>query len=247
MQSNPRNRAALLEQWERWLEVPMFCLVIVMIVTLLVPLVTPLSNATYQILEIVDWFIWAIFFLELAFRTFLAEKKFAYLQKNWIDLLIVLLPVLRVFRIFRLIRVLRILRFARVFIFFGKFTQEVKIFLIRHHFHYLAIIICVLVTIGGVLIYNFDKEFAGEDRTFSAALWLSVVNAFSGGYANTYPLGIEAKAVSIVLILFGTVLVSYFTASLASYFTEKEQDVEQERIEKKLDRLLEEVQELKKK
>lgn len=52
---------------------------------------------------------------------------------------------------------------------------------------------------------------------------------------------------SIFLILFGTVIVSYFTASLASYFTEKGQDIEQERIEKKLDTLIEEVKKLKEK
>ena len=49
-----------------------------------------------------------------------------------------------------------------------------------------------------------------------------------------------------LLILVGTVLVSYFTASLASYFTEKEQDIEQERIEKKLDNLIEEVKNIQK-
>lgn len=247
MQYNPKNREALLVQCERWLEVPMFLLVLVMIVTLLLPLVMSLSASTYYMLEITNRIIWAIFAIELTVRTFLAEKKIAYLKKNWIDVLIVVLPLLRVFRIFRIVRILRVLRFVRVFVLFGKFTQEMRSFLIRHHFHYLVIVICVLVFMGGALIYNFDKEFTTEDHTFANALWLSVVNTFSGGYANTYPLGVEAKGVSIILILLGTVLVSYFTASLASYFTEKEQDIEQERIEKKLDRVLAEIEALKKK
>lgn len=222
----------------------MLVLVLVMIATLIIPLVITLPESTHQVLEMIDWVIWAVFALELGIRTYLAPAKFNYLRKNWMDVLVVALPLLRVFRIFRAARILRILRFGRILALFGKFTTEIKTILSRHHFHYLLVILLGLVGIGSVLIYHFDQGIPGGNETLIDSIWLAIVNAFSGGFANIYPAGPEARGISILLILVGTVLVSYFTASLASYFTEKEQDIEQARIEKKLDELIEEVKKL---
>lgn len=245
------NREELLAKVERYTEVPMFILVIVMIITLVVPMVVHLDEATEQILELIDWFVWGAFALELTVKTYLSSNKLAYLRKNWIDVVVVVLPLLRVFRIFRVARlargarITRILRFARVLAFFGKFTTEVKTIFARHGFNYLLVVFLGLIGLGTVLLYNFDQGSADGASSISQSLWLTVVAAFSGGFANVYPATPEAKAVSIFLIIVGTILVSYFTASLASYFTEKGQDVEQERIEKKVDELLTEVRSLK--
>lgn len=244
---NTQNREELLKKFESWTEIPMIVLVLVMIVTLVIPLVVHLPNETHLILELIDWVIWAIFALELGIRAYLSSHRIAYLRKNWLDLLVVALPVLRVFRIFRAARLLRILRFGRVFALFGKFTNEVKIVLSRHKLHYILVVFIGLITIGSILIYHFDQGVAGGNENLPDSIWLAIVNAFSGGFANIYPAGPEARGISILLILFGTVIVSYFTASLAAYFTEKEEDVEQERIEKKLDVLIEEVKKLKEK
>lgn len=245
---NPQNREELLRKFESWTEIPMLVLVVVMIVTLIIPLVVQLPQQTHATLELIDWIIWAIFALELGIRTYLAPKKVSYLRKNWVDVLVVILPVLRIFRTFRAARLLRILRFARVFALFGKFTKEIKTVLSRHYFHYLFAILIGLTVIGSVLIYYFDigNNIPNGVRNLPDALWLVIVTVFSGGFENIFPATPESKGVSILLILSGTVLVSYFTASLAAYFTEKEEDVEQKRIEKKLDELLEEVKKLKK-
>lgn len=241
-----KNREKLLNQFETWTEIPMLVLILIMIATLIIPLVIKLPEPSHQVLEIIDWIIWAMFALELSIRTYLSTKKLQYLRKHWIDVIVVVLPVLRVFRIFRAARLLRILRFIRVLALFGKFTHEIKTILSKHHLHYLLVVLLGLIGIGSILIYHFDQGVTGGNESLADSIWMAIVNAFSGGYANIYPAGPEAKGVSIFLILFGTVLVSYFTASLASYFTEKEQDIEQERIEKKLDTLIEEVKKIRK-
>lgn len=242
---NIQNRSELLLKFESWTEIPLIILVVIMIITLVLPLVIQLPQNVHDVFEILDWGIWAIFALELSVRTYLAEKKISYLRKNWIDILVVLLPVLRVFRVLRAARLLRALRFVRILSFFAKFTSEVKTVLSRHHFHYLLVILLGLIGLGSVLIYHFDQGVSGGNESLPDSVWLAIVNAFSGGYANVYPAGPEAKGVSVLLILFGTIIVSYFTAALASYFTEKGQDIEQERIEKKLDTLLEEINNIK--
>lgn len=242
-----QNRETILNKFESWVEIPMMVLVLVMIVTLIIPLVIHIPDETHLILEYVDWVIWAVFALELGIRTFLAPEKLAYLRKNWIDVIVVALPVLRIFRIFRAARLLRILRLSRIIALFDKFATELKYILSRHHLHYILVVFMGLIGLGSVLMYYFDQGVAGGNENFVDSIWLAIVNAFSGGYANIYPAGPEARGISILLILFGTVIVSYFTASLASYFTEKEQDKEQARIEKKLDALLKKVDKLQKK
>ncbi len=242
-----QNRETILKKFESWVEIPMMVLVLVMIVTIIIPLVVHLPDETHLTLEIIDWIIWAIFALELSIRTYLSPKRLIYLRNNWLDLLVVLLPILRIFRVFRAARLLRILRFGRVLALFGKFTQEIKTILARHHLHYILVVFIGLIAIGSVLIYHFDQGVIGGNENLTDSIWLAIVNAFSGGFANIYPAGPEARGISILLILFGTVIVSYFTASLASYFTEKEQDIEQARIEKKLDELIQKVDKLAKK
>lgn len=238
------NREELLKTFEDWVEIPMLVLVLVMIVTLVVPLVITLPEETYLVLEYIDWVIWALFAVELLVRTSLSANKLTYLRKNWIDVVVVALPLLRIFRIFRVARFLRILRLTRIIVLFNKFATELKYIFSRHHLHYLLVVFVGLIGIGSVLIYHFDQGIEGGNETLANSIWLAIVNAFSGGYANIYPAGPEARGISILLVLFGTVIVSYFTASLASYFTEKEQDKEQERIEKKLDVLIEKVEEI---
>lgn len=250
---NAQNRAELLTKVERYTEVPMLVLVVVMIVTLVIPMVVALPEAIHQLFELIDWIIWGLFALELLVRTYIAPRKLAYLQKNWVDVLVVALPVLRVFRIFRVARLargarlVRALRFVRILMFFGKFIQEVKTILSRHGFNYLFVVFLGLIGLGTVLVYHFDQGVSEGAGTIDKSLWLVTTNAFSGGFANIYPGTPEAKALSIVLIVVGTILVSYFTASLASYFTEKGQDVEQERIEQKIDMLTKRLEMINKK
>src|SRR3989338_5172779 len=122
---NFKNRQDLLVQVEQWTEIPMLVLVVIMIITLILPLVVPLDEATHHLLELIDWFIWGAFALELLVKTYLAPKKIVYLRKNWIDVVVVALPLLRVFRVFRIARgarAIRLLRFGRILALFGKFT-----------------------------------------------------------------------------------------------------------------------------
>lgn len=241
-----KHHPNLLIRFEKWTEIPLIILVFIMMATIIIPLVIPLAVQTHQLLEYIDWAIWAIFAIELSIRTYLSINRIDYLKKNWIDVIIVLLPLLRVFRLLRATRLLRILRFGRILVLFGKFTKEIKTILSRNNFHYLLVVLVVLIAIGTILIYHFDQGIAGGNVSLVDSLWLSIVNAISGGFANVYPAGPEARGVSVFLILVGTVIVSYFTASLAAYFSEKEQDVEQERIEQKLDKLIAEVKEVEK-
>src|SRR3989338_7337861 len=197
------DREELLKRVEQWTEIPMLIFVVVMIINLILPFVIPLDKSIENTLELIDWFIWGAFALELMVKTYIAPGKLAFLKKNWFDVVIVLLPLLRVLRVARIIRgarAFRILRFARILVFFGKFTQEIKLIFKRHGFHYLLVVFLALIAIGTVLINNFDYQATNGIHNFPDSLWLVMVNAFSGGFANVYPVSSEAKAVSVLLI-----------------------------------------------
>jgi hypothetical protein len=71
-----------------------------------------LDPETSQLLQILDWGICVIFFIDFLIQLSKAESKLIYMKWGWIDLLasIPMIDVLRVGRIFRMIRILRILK-----------------------------------------------------------------------------------------------------------------------------------------
>lgn len=234
------KRQELFLKVQKYTEIPMLLLVLIMLGTIVIPLIYTVSEETLHLFHLIDWIIWGAFATELCVKIYLSEKKAEYLRKNWIDLLVVLLPLLRIFRLAQTARLLnstrflRLLNVFRIFTLLGKLSQETKIMLSRYGFSYLLITLLGLIIIGASLSYNFDQGTKEGIASLADGLWLAVVAAVSGGFANVYPASPEAKGISVFLVLFGTVIVSYFTASLASYFTEKEQDIEQQRIENKL-------------
>jgi len=64
-----------------------------------------------MVLHIATGFIWWAFTIEFIIMVSVADKKIAYIKKNWIDLAIILLPLISFLRSFR---VLRIARLAKV-------------------------------------------------------------------------------------------------------------------------------------
>jgi hypothetical protein len=59
-------------------------------------------------------FIWLAFFFEFVIKIAFAPSRAQYALKNWIDIVIILLPMLRVFRGMRALRALRTAQVARV-------------------------------------------------------------------------------------------------------------------------------------
>jgi voltage-gated potassium channel len=255
LKSSVKEREVLLQKIEKATEMPMLALVVIMVGVLILPLVIKLNHSQNVLFEMIDLVIWAIFCIELSVRVYIAPRRLEYLKKHWLDLILVLLPLLRFFRMFRVVRgarairsikVVRFLRFTRIIFVFTKFTQKLKEIFSRHGFLYLVIIFMGIIIIGTILIYHFEQTSINGTKNGGEILWMVITNAFSGGFANIYPDSIESKALTMTIIILGNVLVSYFTASLASYFTEKDQDIEQERIEKKLNDLMREIASLKK-
>jgi voltage-gated potassium channel len=60
--------------------------------------------------EILGTVIWMIFIFDFVVEFILAPRKTAYLRRNWLTVISLLVPALRIFRIFRVMRLLRLAR-----------------------------------------------------------------------------------------------------------------------------------------
>lgn len=104
------EREELRERIESWTEVPLNLLGIVLLVALVTEFAADLSAAWRSRLDALNWFIYITFTANFLVQLGLAPDKLAYLRRNWIAAVSVLLPVFRVFRVLRAVRALRGLR-----------------------------------------------------------------------------------------------------------------------------------------
>jgi hypothetical protein len=65
------------------------------------------------VLDMAQAFIWLAFAFEFILMVSISQEKLAYTQKNWIDLLIILLPFIAFVRTIRLIKIARLSQIAR--------------------------------------------------------------------------------------------------------------------------------------
>jgi voltage-gated potassium channel len=80
--------------------------------------------------------------------------------------------------------------------------------------------------------------------TYGNCLWWTFVTMTTVGYGDMYPSTAPGKVIAVALMLLGISLLSYFAASLASWFVEKDLAVEEkqrDRLEKKVDELLKKI------
>ena len=112
MVDDPRNATSrgtaderwhALEELDGWLRTPMLMLSFLWLMLVVAELIWGTSSA----LEIFGTAIWIAFLAEFAVRLALAPEKAAFLKRNWLTVIALIIPA------FRLLRAFRFLRFAR--------------------------------------------------------------------------------------------------------------------------------------
>ncbi len=99
-----------LEELDGWLRTPMLVLSFLWLLLVVVELVW----GTFDALETFDTAIWIAFLLEFAIRLALAPEKAAFLSRNWLTIIALVVPAFRLFRAFRILRVTRAARSLRL-------------------------------------------------------------------------------------------------------------------------------------
>jgi voltage-gated potassium channel len=239
-----RERYELLRRLEDWLEAPMLVLAFVWLALLIVELIRGESLW----FEIIGTTIWVIFLLDFAVELVLAPRRVAYLKRNWVTAIALLIPALRLFRIFRVFRLLRLaragqsLRLIRVVSSLNRSMKALGASLSRRGFGY-VVALTVLVTFAGAAgMYAFENESPGGPNSYGGAVWWTAMIMTTMG-SQYWPQTGEGRVLCVLLALYAFGVFGYVTATLATFFVGRDAESEEAELAgaKQLAALREEV------
>ena len=106
------------------------------------------------------------FIVDFLIKLILAPAKIAFVKKNWLTIISLIIPALRVFRIFRIVRLLRGLRGIKLVRIVSSINRSMKSLVAtmkRRAFGYVFTVI-LFVTFGGAAgMYAFENSTPGFD------------------------------------------------------------------------------------
>ena len=220
------ERHALLMQTAAALERPMAVLGVVWLVLTVVELTVGLS----PFLTAVNYTIWGLFVLQFAVEFALAPRKLAYLQRNWLTALALVLPALRAVRLVRALRLLRAARGARLVRVVSSANRGMRALgrvMGRRGLGYVVALTLLVNVLGAAGIYAFERDVAGGAMTsFGVALWWTAMTLTTMG-ADTFPQTAEGRLLGLLLAIYGFAVFGYVTASIASLFVARDAETEE--------------------
>ena len=212
------ERWETLEQLDEWLKTPMLLLSLLWLAIVLIELTSGASD----LIVTIGTAIWIVFIAEFALRFALAPEKGAFLKKNWLTALALIVPALRLFRAFAVLRAARLLRGVRLVRIVGTANRSMNALratLRRRQFGYVFLLTLLVLLLGaaGMLSFEPRREVAGGFTSYGHALWWTGMLIASIG-TDFWPATTEGRALSALLALYGLAVFGYITATFASFF-----------------------------
>ena len=200
--SDTSHREALLHRIERLTELPLLVLAFAMIPLLIGPLLWNLSPKEEALFVTLDYFIWAIFAVDLGIKVVVAPHRLAYLRRHWLEVLVVIVPFFRPLRI------------LRIFIFGSRAWVGMRRLV---NVDFLLVYGIGLIIIAATVVASVEGGENASIQSFPDALWWAVVTITTVGYGDMVPVTAAGRAMGFILMLGGIAFFSGVTANLASY------------------------------
>ena len=220
------EREDILETLETWLETPLLVLGFVWLGLLVAEFVWGESTFLTGISNV----IWMLFIVDFAVKISLAPEKLKYLRANWLTAISLALPALRIFRIFRIARVLRAARVARgvrlvrVLTSVNRGLKALGASLGRRGFSYVLAATLIVLFGGAAGMYAFEREVVNTGiESYGSAVWFTAMLITSIG-TDYAPRTGEGRVLCFLIALYGFVVFGYITATLATFFVERDAD-----------------------
>ena len=220
-----KEKRTLLRRLELWLETPMVILGFVWLGLLALELTRGLNPA----LETLGTTIWVIFIADFFLRLAVAPEKLAYVRRNWLTAISLLVPALRVFRFARVFRVLRFgraargLRLFRILSSLNRGMRALGLAMGRRGFGYAVVLTIIVVFAGAAGMYAFEKDNAGGGglNDYASALWWTAMMVTTVG-SEYWPQTVEGRVLCLILALYAFAVFGYVAATLSSFFIERD-------------------------
>lgn len=214
------QRGSLLRRLETRLEMPMAVLGLCWLVLV----VLELAGAQHAGLRWAGQAIWALFVADFALKLLLAPRKSAFLRRNLLTLVSLLLPALRavrVLRAFRLLRAARAARGVRLLRLLTSVNRGMRSFgrtLRRRGFGYVMGLTLLVLFAGAAGMLAFEGEASGGGlQNYGDALWWTAMLLVTMG-SDYWPATGEGRALCLMLATYGFTMFGYITATLGSFF-----------------------------
>ena len=193
-------------RWEKRSAIPLAILAIVYLALYAIEVLGDLPPAALWDFVLISDVIWAIFIIDFVARFLMSHRKGAFMKRNIIEFIALVLPMFRAFRMFRVIIAL------------GFLTRVAQSLQGRINI-YLGLILPLLIFTCSLGVYEAEHMAPGAKITqFGDAVWWAFVTVTTIGYGDYYPVTFEGRAIAVLLMLSGLALVSVITVSVASWF-----------------------------
>ena len=214
--------------------ISIFSIILIGVITLV-----PLSPENLKIIEFLDYFICAIFFVDFLVSFARAQNKRRYFFTwGWFDLLSSIPAVyfLRYFRFARILRIGRVLRGVRAGKIMASFVMGNRA---QSGIIGALLMTVMLIFIGSISVLQLEQGTGGTINTAEDALWWSVTTMTTVGYGDKYPLSTEGRVIAAVLMFAGIGLFGVVSGFVASWFIapNKEEKKESSELQKNVDSL----------
>jgi len=193
-----------LEYLERLTELPLMLGAFAMIPIFAGLYLWDLSPAERRIYAAIEIAIWALFAVTFLSKLAIAPSKRAYLRRNWLEALIVLIPVIRPLRIIR-----------AIFWIVRDVTRVNRLVTFESLLGYGIGMVLLVATIVTTAEQNAD---GANIQSFPDALYWSLVTVSTVGYGDHYPVTVVGKFTAIFLMFFGIGIFGGIIAKIVAAF-----------------------------
>lgn len=223
------DRTGTYERFCAAVDGPMAILTLAWLPVLIIPLVVPLHGSVAETFDLIDYFIWALFSVEYFVKLYLSRRRWQFFRTHLLDLLIVAVPMFRPLRALRLVRLARLARIGAV-LFDG--LKRMRAILAHRGLHFVLLAATAIVVASAAVVLNFEIHAKGSNiHNFPDALWWAVVTVTTVGYGDHYPVSAAGRGVAVMLMLVGIGLIGVLTATVASFFLERQSADADERLD----------------
>lgn len=179
-----------------------------------------LPEETTKLLQIFDFAICIVFFIDFCIQLYQAENKLKFMRWGWVDL-VASIPMIDFFRIGRLFRFVRILRIVKAYKSLHEFLDSFFLNKAQGAINS-AMIVAILMTIFcSITILQVENHPDSNITTAGNSLWWAFVTITTVGYGDYYPVTLEGRLIAVVLMVTGVGLFGTFTAFVASWFVKE--------------------------
>jgi voltage-gated potassium channel len=187
-----------------------------------------LSAPTHEVLGYTDTLLCALFFFDFIRSLARATNRRKYFfTTGWLDLVssFPAIGYLRLGRLSRIARIVRLLRAMRSFRAIGQILSRHR----RESVLLVAALVCLLMTIfASLAILQFEQNPDSNIRTAGDAVWWAFATVTTVGYGDLYPVTLEGRLVSAMLMAAGVGLFGTLSGLAASWFLHNEGENESE-------------------